>query len=414
MKIKFIVKPYQACMDIKVEYTKEEIQQEYFYLNRDFIINQCYIDSIKYNIDNEVELFTVWEEYEVKKYLLPQSFQHIVIEYTAYLTGKTGSCPYVRETISPEFTFIRWETFCYPLFFNGNESKTLYDFLVANIDADITLEVPDEFIAVSNVDEIKSSYENGIRKYEFKSSCNDFAVAIAKYKIKMLSIGKFYLLSEINSSQVEETMTTAHNFMNEHYGMREISSNVNYVAIPNTFGSFANPKTIFVDEVTFESIESMAHIIHEFIHLGWNVPADDETQRIRFFDEAFTSYFEMRVMEHLLKENYRLKECIDGYKHQINNGFDGNVPIIDFGKHEYGDLSYTIGAVCLYKLSEFVGLDVFEEATKIFLQKYKDTPVNIKIFCDEYINLCSKPELEQFFNDWIYTVNGPKSLIASY
>jgi len=64
-------------------------------------------------------------------------------------------------------------------------------------------------------------------------------------------------------------------------------------------------------------------------------------------------------------------------------------------------------------LSEFVGLDVFEEATKIFLQKYRDTPVTMEIFCNEYIKLCNKPELEQFFNDWIYTVNGPKFLLAS-
>ena len=253
---------------------------------------------------------------------------------------------------------------------------------------------------------------NGIRRYIFKAHKNDFAVAVAKYTVKTLSVGKFYLLGEINSSQVENTMTTAHSYMNEHYGVRDISSNVNYAAIPKWFGSFASPVTIFIETYSLGSIKNMNGIIHEFIHLGWNVPAESgETQRIRFFDEAFTCYFEMRVMEYLLKDYNPVN--VDVYKNQLNR-YDGNVPIIDFGKHGYGDLSYTIGAICLYKLSEFVGIDVFEKATRTFLEKYKDTPVNMEIFCNEYIKLCDKPELEQFFKDWIYTTNGPKSLLESY
>jgi len=410
MKIEFNVKPYQGFMDIKVSYEKEKIHQDYFYLNRDFIINRFYIDGVKYDVIDNTELISLetFDGYKVNKYSLPQSFQKIIIEYTGKLTGETGCCPYVRETISPDFTLIRFETFCYPMFCK-DDIHSIIDFINSSADINLTAVVPSEFAIASDADEIENYSADGMTNYVFKSKTFGFNMAVAKYIIKNLSVGKFYLLGEIDINQVENIMKTAHDFMNANFGSREISG-LNYIAIPDYLGGFAKPNALFVGTNTFDSIQSMNHIIHEFIHLGWNVPADNETRRIRFFDEAFTSYFEMRVMEYLLKDNYKLNDFINAYKNQINNGFDDNIPIIDFGKHEYGDLSYTIGAICLYKLSDFVGLDVFEKATTIFLGKYKNTPVNMEIFCNEYIKLCNTPGLEQFFNDWIYTINGPKSL----
>ena len=414
MKLEFNVKPYQSCIDVKAVYEKGEIKQDYFYLNRDFIINQCLVDRKEYNISENAELVLVetLDGYEANKYLLPHSFKQIMLEYTGYLTGKTGCCPYVRETISPDFTFLRWESFCYPLFFDGSDRKSLSEFLGIRLTIDVTVTMPNEFTAVSCMPEVESSIENCTKKQVFWSDRHGIAIAVAKYTVKRLSFGTFYLLGEIDGTQLENKLKIAHDFMNKHFGMRDISSRTNYAAIPNRFGSFATFITVFIDESTFGSIKSMNQIIHEYIHLGWNVKTDAETQKIRFFDEAFTSYFEMRVMEHLTKENYRLDEFIGAYKNQLIR-YDGNVPIIEFGRHEYGDLSYTIGTICLYKLSEFVGVEVFEEATRGFLLKYMDTPVNMEIFCKEYIALCSNSNLEQFFKDWIYTSNGPKSFVAS-
>ena len=284
--------------------------------------------------------------YEAKKYFIPPFNKRFSLEYTGILTGETGYCPYVRETICPEFTFIRWETFCYPIFIN--ENVTFRQFLGTRASIDITVSIPDKFIAVACVPLASCYIENNLRTQNFWSDRNGIAVAIAKYTVKEFSIGTFYLLGKIDSVRLEKTMLAAHSFMNEHFGVRDIRKTTNYAAIPNKFGSFATYMTIFVDEVTFGSVKTMNHIIHEFIHLGWNVEADDETQKMRFFDEAFTSYFEMRVMGYLLKYD-RLAEIIDIYKHQLNS-FDGGIPIIKFGEYGYGDLSYTIGAICLFKL----------------------------------------------------------------
>jgi len=413
MELEFKISPYQESMDIIAVYEKEEVRHEYFFLNRDFIITNCLADGINYDLAKDMEVVSLddFNGYEVCKYLLPQFSKLLILEYTGVLTGKTGCCPYVRETISPGFTFIRWETFCYPIFFN--EDFTLRQFLGTRLNIDITVIMPDEFLAVACAPEVSNQVEHGKRTQKFFSDRHGIAIAIAKYTVKEFSIGTFYLLGEIDSVQLEKTMIAAHNFMNEHFGIRDIRKRTNYAAIPNKLGSFATYITVFIDEVTFESVKTMNHILHEFVHLGWNVKADDETQSIRFFDEAFTSYFEMRLMEHLTKDNYRLAENIASYRRQLNS-FDGNIPIIGFGKHRYGDLSYTIGAICLYELSELVGVEIFEEATKTFLQQYKDSLVNMEMFCNEYKRLCKHPELEQFLEDWIYSTKGPKSYIASY
>jgi hypothetical protein len=79
------------------------------------------------------------------------------------------------------------------------------------------------------------------------------------------------------------------------------------------------------------------------------------------------------------------------------------VPIKDFGAKGYGDLGYTIGALCLYKLSGLVGEETFDRAAKEFLDKYKDTPVDFEKFCEEYIRLCPGVDLEGFFQEWIYS-----------
>lgn len=263
MKIEFYVNPHQASMNVKVSYCKEEINQKHFYLNRDFVVNQCIVDGVEYDIYNYSQLTSLayLNGYTVNKYLLPQYFSEIVIDYTGYLSGKTGCCPYVREKLSPEFSLIRWETFCYPIFFQ-DDAKTLMEFLRFNTEVEIVVTVKNEFLVVSDGDFIENSHENDIDKYVFKSNSLNISIAIAKYIIKELTMGKFYLLGDIDTNQLENTLVTAHDFMNIHFGVRNISSNVIYVAIPQGFGSFALPKIVFIEESTFKSAKSMNEIIH--------------------------------------------------------------------------------------------------------------------------------------------------------
>ena len=58
MRIEFNVRPYQSSMAVEIVYEKEEINQTYFYLNRDFVITHCAADGIEYDINKDVEMVT--------------------------------------------------------------------------------------------------------------------------------------------------------------------------------------------------------------------------------------------------------------------------------------------------------------------------------------------------------------------
>jgi len=191
----------------------------------------------------------------------------------------------------------------------------------------------------------------------------------------------------------------------------EISFRVRYAVIPDGLGSFACCKAgvVYIDESTFRSVKDMNQIIHEFIHLGWNAVADSETQRARFFDEAFTSYFEARTMQHITGEDYILRRAAASFRNSIASSKYKLVPICEFAGHEYGDLSYTLGALCLHELCTLVGEETFDRATTRFLEKYAHTPVNLDTFCQEYRLLCGpahEQAVAQFFADWIFSCRG--------
>jgi len=251
----------------------------------------------------------------------------------------------VREKIIPEFTLIRWETFPYPFFCESN-GDILHSYLSVFGNNKVTISVPFEYEVVATETLTNKINADGITQFIYLNSnsyINNFNCSIAKYKKIHTSVGVFYLLNDSLQSDVVNIMKEAHKYMNEHFGIRDVNSDTKYAAIPDGLGSFTSSKAgvVYIQESTFNSISNLNQIIHEFIHLGWNPKADESVKKNKFFDEAFTSYFEMRVMDYLMGESYMLNKLIDSYKWQMSSGEYQFVPINDFGKYKYGDLSYT-------------------------------------------------------------------------
>jgi hypothetical protein len=414
MKLSLRIEPAEGKLYACCEYEKIDVLTSHFYINRDFNIIQILCDDQDLNISPEFVNLDIFDGYEVQEFTLPNFDNKLQIKYSGFLSGKTGCCPYAKEQITSNFTFLRWETFYYPIFIN-DEQKSLIDFLGLSGNADINIDVPKDYEVVASekgtgktvIDCRKHFYYSGEKITKYNFNC-----AIARYNYISTAVGSFYMFDTfIGYAAIENTMKKAHAFMNEHFGRREITSSVKYVSIPDGFGSFAcsESKVVFIQESTFRSIKDMNQIIHEFIHLGWNVKTDKLTQRIRFFDEAFTSYFEMRVMENIIGENYLHSYYSDLFKNSIYSKRYKVVPICEFGQYEYGDLSYTIGALCLHELCSLVGTKKFDEVTTIFLEKYKNEPVTLDVFCEEYASLCGKENkfaIEQFFIEWLYSCKG--------
>ena len=402
MELKFNVSPHDGEMTVTAKYSKDEINTPHFYINVDAEITSFLCDGKHHTPGIADTTHPLHGDYILKKAAIPAFHNCLEITYSLKLTGKTGSYPYVREQITPEFTLIRFETFCYPMFYEDYNSFRNPSFKSYNV----RLTIPDGYKAVEVIN---------------KGSAAFYTCAIAPYVKVDFTFGSIYFFSSIGGGKkqmVEQAMNFTFDYMNAHFGSRAPFAKTTFAAIPRNFGSFAfrETRTIFIEEDTFDKTENLRQIIHEFLHLDWNAEPKDSVQRARFFDEAFTSYFETRVMKHLLKD-----EAFNGRAYgegiaAIKSGEYGMVPICQYGERAYGDLSYTIGALCLDELCRLLGESLFDAATAAFLAKYRHTPADFEDFCREYLHFCGKEHednLTQFFNDWIYTCNGLEKLIES-
>ena len=418
MKMKLKVIPNKNILMNSVTFSNEEIRTSFFFINRDFNIDKLVCDNIEITPKIVLEGLKGFN-YMLNKVIIPEDTKSISIEYTGYLSGETGCCPYVRERITADFSMLRWETFYYP-FFCKNDGEDIYSYLSLKGECEVKLTVPLDYEVVTSEPLISKEVNRQEILYTYVNHAgfrNNFCCTVAKYRLIYTDVGIFYLLNSCNQEELEQVMLKAYNYMNEHFGNKNIDSNTIYAAIPDGLGSFVMKEAavVYIQESTFNTIKNLSQIIHEVIHLGWNAKPDKNDQRIRFFDEAFTCYFELRVMDYLIGEKYMLDKLINVYKRQISSGKYKCVPISEFGKFEYGDLSYTIGAIFLYELCKFLGESCFDQITTLFLLKYRNNEVTLKKFCDEYIENADeelKDKLKLFLERWLYSVDEYKKYLV--
>lgn len=417
LDMSFKIDVFKESLTCQCKYEKCDICTSHFYLNRDFTVKSIQIDDKNFFTPSSLVKLDVLEGYLVRKFQVPKFSNTLIIEFEGYLTGDTGCCPYVKETINENFTFIRWETFCYPMFIEDTQ-ESLFKYLTISGYADISVEVPYGYEAIAS-EKLTSKKENIFYFNDHKAAKYNFNCAIAKYKELILPTGIFYLLNgSFDSDMLIEVMDFTSKYMNSHFGYRDIKSNTKYVSIPDGYGSFTCEEndTIFIQESTFSSKKNMNQIIHEFTHLGWNAKAEGTVSRSRFFDEAFTSYYEMRIMNALERKEHYLDLYSKTWNEQMNSGKYKEIPIHKFGEYEYGDLSYTAGAICLYELTNIISENIFDNITTQFLNEFKNKPTTFEDFCNFYIDKATndkKQSVKKLFDDWIYSCEGFKKYIKN-
>ncbi|WP_396276404.1 hypothetical protein [Haloimpatiens lingqiaonensis] len=141
MDISFKIDVFKGSLTCQCKYEKCDICTSHFYLNRDFTVKSIKADDRYFSTSSSLVKLDVLEGYLVRKFEIPKFSHTLIIEFEGYLTGDTGCCPYVKETINEDFTFIRWETFCYPMFIEDTQDS-LFKYLTVSGYADISVEVP--------------------------------------------------------------------------------------------------------------------------------------------------------------------------------------------------------------------------------------------------------------------------------
>ena len=404
-----------GSMYVTANYVKDGAMGSSFLLNKDFVVHKILCDGKEIDIAESMKKVKVFRE-EVNQYNFPPYQNSLRIEYTGVLTGESGSFSHVRETISPEFTFLRFETLYCP-YFASEESFMENLWKPLSFETEITVNVPKGYTAVlSLLNATQKETPSGLSFTATSDLIVPFTlIAIAEYTRLDLKYSTFYLLKDtdinIVSALADSIISHTDSFMSKHFGQVESAHKLRVVQIPNDLGAIAVPPTniFFTENVDLTQLEGKEYLIHEYIHTKWNPLNFDSSlvQQTHFFTEAFTNYFTYRVIYDMLGEDVA-QSFIERFKHTY--GITDLPPIIDWGKLNYGGLSYTIGALCLYKLSELIGIETFDKVMTSFLHEHREKPVNFELFCKWFEDQSGHPEVNNFFQKWIYTNEYMKEL----
>lgn len=260
------------------------------------------------------------------------------------------------------------------------------------IDLNMTVSTETNQTAIGIGELQKSWKENGRNFFQYKAADIPFrfAVSSAHYAVKRESYkGKMFEIyyHPSHSENVDHLMQNAKSTMDycqTNFGKYPFKT-IRFAEVSSFtqgFNATAYPATIYMTEhMAFhcnikadkqqDVINEMAS--HEISHLWWgnNQISPDEREGNVMLTETLAMYTELM----LLKKTYgkqKVKERVAMHQRIYENerGFMGDSPLIKVTS-EQTHISYSKGAVAMYKLSELIGEDKVNTALKGFLEKHK-------------------------------------------
>lgn len=83
------------------------------------------------------------------------------------------------------------------------------------------------------------------------------------------------------------------------------------------------------------------------------------------------------------------------------------VPLIDYGKHEYGDLSYSYGPLVLKAIEDRIGRSNIDKVLKTMLTKYQEQEINFT----KFFKLFNDYNINDLIETYFYTTKGQEYIL---
>ncbi len=365
-----------------------------FVINRSFTIDSVDADGVRYGyLTKEVK-----DNYKIIQLDSGADDSALIrIQYHGILDGTTGGYPYAKERTSDEFYILRSETVFYPI--TAAPDSREYEELLMNMDAhsvfQVTINLKDTRQVCTNLKIVSQNTYTGWNP----------TVAVGRYSTLNSWYGTIFY-HDIDSKrlgEVEGVITAVNEYM-----MRYKKARINdyqIICIPNGYGSFVLPGTMFVAE---EGLDGGQLLIHELIHTNWNPCCTASgVLQARFFDEAITQYFMCRVCIELgikSRETF-VKEFEDEYCAYVSEGYE-IVPIEKYAQLEYGDLSYSFGPLFLLAIEELIGIAEMDKVLSRMLEDFAETEIDLQSFQGLF-----PKETKGLFDSYVYGTEAAENII---
>ena len=327
-----------------------------FLLNRGLSVNSA---SVPFSW--RLEGLRGFDAFKTSVVRLENPLKEVELSYSGRLESYESALPYLKDSISREYTLLRTDSLFYPIPSEPDFESFIKSVVGSEFNAEITVEGVPEGLVVAFGGEIK---ENRLRI----EGTNRLDIAVAPFKVIEKEPFRLFILSEEGIERTLDLLGKAHEFYSTILGSRVEKFTV--IETPENYGGQAGKGYALVSGSSLRA-EIPANLYHELAHL-WNPRATPETHLSRFFDEAFANYLTALAIREIHGE-----EAFNRFIEGLRRNYEAIVKRFpeaeklkpsEWGELGLWELSYTKGALILYELHQRAG-DAFYDVLRRLVEE---------------------------------------------
>jgi len=329
------------------------------------------------------------------------------VRYDGHLLGyaETGMA-YVRDHIEPSFTVLRDDAFAFPhvgypsVAANRRAPFPSYDYL-----ARIT--VPESLVVVNGGRLVERTAAAGWATYVYQSvkpswrmdfAIGDYAV-IQDGPIRVAHLRR----DSVGAKRIAASARRSLDLFTAWFGRLPGEPSLTILELEDGYGSQADVAAIMQTAAAFRDSTRDHELYHEVAHL-WNPPETDRPSPR--WNEGLSSF-----LEYLAEEQFTGRPVASARADQLLDWLRSiaprrerltRVPLIDYGKEQMTDFSYSEGALLFHLLYGVVGPERFRTIIGGFSRQYATTGASTRDLA-AFASRTAHMDVKKLFDDWVFT-----------
>jgi hypothetical protein len=341
----------------------------------------------------------------------------VTLAYGGPLFGYREVSGYIHDTVSEDYCLLREDSYAYPILARPSREGR-----AGIVDRPFTWELvataPASYVVATGGEVLQVQAAGDSVRYAIRSRVPTWRLDIAAAKFARIADPPrglaVYVLPghDPGAARVLEGMRRVIAFYTRRFGDIGPTS-YTAIEIPDGWGSQAGPLYLLQTAAAFTDSTRIGEVYHEIGH-SWCATARPEVQRCRWFDEAFASYFEALAKGEFegpeaLRADMEVSRAVFRRWVDADSAY-ARIPIVDFGKHEAGGLSYTKGAWALHVLRELLGDDRFDRVIRELLREHRVKPAGFEDF-RRIAERVGGRKLDRWYREWFLATESSRLLL---
>ncbi len=341
--------------------------------------------------------------------LKPRDQEVLIVDFSGSIVGYSAEgMLYVKDHVDEAFTILRTDGLAYPRIGvpsdKVNRAAGLPEF-----DYDLTVTVPGPQFAVNAGRLVERAARDGRTTFKYESIKPSWRidVAVADYREREDAAGnaRVFCLAgdEESGGAILEALAKCRSLFTTLFGPLPGGTPFSIIEVPEGYGSQADAACILLTRDAFKDRSRFIDLYHEVSHL-WNVKALDP-QPPRFESEGLATFLQYYAQEKLEGKAGALSAAeariLDRVRAKLGKDRTAaESPMIDYGRVDRTDLSYTKGMLFFALLSRLMGEAELLKAVAGFQRHYAATGATARQFLD-WMAKSSPVPLDRVFDEWI-------------